>query len=143
MRHIVNGQLVHRDVMQNGMGSGTEPRENGPHRASDMGKPSMTRDLLCVAERSGDVWEAICLDLDIAVTGRTLEEAKRALGEAIRSYIDTVREEPDAATRHALLNRRVPWHVRIGYMLRVRLHALRNGGRNDGSDSTYVVPCHA
>ena len=47
------------------------------------------RSLRCYAEgRDGD-WEAICLDLDIAVQGSSFEEVFRSLQEAISLYLET------------------------------------------------------
>ena len=50
----------------------------------------MARILHCYAEgRDGD-WEAICLELDVAVQGGSFEEVFRSLREAIALYLETV-----------------------------------------------------
>jgi predicted RNase H-like HicB family nuclease len=49
-----------------------------------------SRSLHCYAEgRNGD-WEAICLDLDIAVQGGSFEEVFGSLREAISLYLESV-----------------------------------------------------
>jgi predicted RNase H-like HicB family nuclease len=41
-------------------------------------------------EKSGDVYTALCLDLDIASEGKTIKEAKQNIQDAINLYIQTV-----------------------------------------------------
>ncbi len=43
----------------------------------------MNKQLFCVARRQRDRWEAICLDLDIAVEGRSFDEVRNLLQEAV------------------------------------------------------------
>ena len=75
------------------------------------------RKILCFAEGSGQSYEAICVDLDIAVQGRSMKEAVTLLNKAVATYIEDALKE-DAATSQRLLSRRAPWHVRVGYKLR-------------------------
>jgi predicted RNase H-like HicB family nuclease len=79
-----------------------------------------TRTLHCYAEGRDDDWEAICLDLDIAVQGRSFEEVFSSLREAISLYLNTVADLP-AAERPALLRRPVPFMVRLKFLA----HAAR------------------
>lgn len=70
------------------------------------------RTLHCYAQgRDGD-WEAICLDLDIAVQGRSFEEVFGSLQEAISLHYETVAELP-VDQRPALLHRPVPFLARV------------------------------
>jgi hypothetical protein len=79
-----------------------------------------TRTLHCYAEgRDGD-WEAICLDLDIAVQGRSFEEVFGSLREAISLYLRTVADLP-TDERPALLRRQAPFTVRLKFLA----HATR------------------
>ena len=55
-----------------------------------------TRNLLCYASGHGHDWEAICLDLDIAVQGQSFDEVFNDLNEAIALYLESVRELPEA-----------------------------------------------
>ena len=81
---------------------------------------AMTRTLRCYAEsRDGD-WEAICLDLDIAVHGRSFVEVFNSLNEAIEVYSESVRALPEHERRH-LLDRPAPLSLRLKFLG----HALR------------------
>ena len=98
--------------------------------------------LLCFAHGQDDDWQAICVDLDIAVHGSSEEEVRRLLGDAIRTYIqDANREAP--AVRERLLNRRAPWTVRAALAVRVLRHVLRRRGVNDEMQASFDLPCAA
>ena len=43
-----------------------------------------------IIEKEGDVYCALCLELDIATESDTLEDAKRNLREAVEGYIESV-----------------------------------------------------
>jgi predicted RNase H-like HicB family nuclease len=78
------------------------------------------RTLHCYAEGRDDDWEAICLDLDIAVQGRSFEEVFASLQEAISLYLETVSDlQPDE--RPSLLHRRAPFALRLKFLV----HAFR------------------
>jgi len=99
--------------------------------------------LLCVAHRHGMEWEAICLDLDIAVQGRSFEEVQNGLNEAVSSYIEDALKEPEP-TRSQLLSRRAPLFVRIAWLWRFIIPAIFD--RKDDRGSTVGFPvasCHA
>lgn len=65
------------------------------------------RTLHCYASgRDGD-WEAICLDLDIAVQGESFEIVQRSLQEAVALYLEAVADLPADQRRH-LLHRPAP-----------------------------------
>jgi len=74
----------------------------------------MSRELLCVARGSGDRWEALCLDLDLAVQGRSFDEVRGLLDEAVNTYVEDASAEAEPA-RSRLLARRVPLHVRLAW----------------------------
>jgi hypothetical protein len=46
----------------------------------------MSRTVLCFAQGREGRWEGICLDYDIAVAGRSFEEVRAVLTEAVRTY---------------------------------------------------------
>jgi predicted RNase H-like HicB family nuclease len=78
------------------------------------------RTLHCYAEgRNGD-WEAICLDLDIAVQGRSFEDVFSSLQQAISLYLETLIDLPPEE-RQSLLHRPAPFAVRLKFLT----HALR------------------
>ena len=101
----------------------------------------MANELLCVAHGKADRWEALCLDLDLAVQGRSFEEVRSLLQEAVNTYVEDAQAEAEPA-RSQLLGRRVPLHVRLYWAWRFFKAALY--GRTPGGDSTVWLPvnCH-
>lgn len=94
------------------------------------------RQFLCYFEGQGNEWEAISVDYDIAVCGRSLDEAKHLLKSAILSYLEDAGKE-GARARDRLLSRRMPWTVHLGWKLKIfmqKMHLKRRrpvGGRFD------------
>jgi predicted RNase H-like HicB family nuclease len=87
------------------------------------------RTLHCYAEgRNGD-WEAICLDLDIAVQGDSFEEVFSSLQKAVSLYLETVTDLP-AREQRALLHRPAPLPIRFKFLT----HALRGLFADSDSD---------
>ena len=99
-----------------------------------------TMELRCYAYRRGDVWEAICTDLDVATFGPSQEEVKRLLAEAIELHLECVADLPDE-DRQAMLARRAPWHVRFGLELLYRVHAVRDkwGKSRENVRHSFVI----
>jgi predicted RNase H-like HicB family nuclease len=64
--------------------------------------------------RDGD-WEAICLDFDIAVQGKSFEEVFQLLNEAIAVYLESVNGLPEQE-RIRLLRRSAPLAVRLKFL---------------------------
>ncbi len=80
----------------------------------------MDRALRCYAEGRDGEWEAICLDLDIAVQGKSFEEVFQSLDEAVNLYLESTSGLPEVE-RARFLNRATPLSVRLkflGYALR-------------------------
>ena len=73
-------------------------------------------ELRCYAYRRGDVWEAICTDLNVATFGPSQAEVERLLAEAIELHLECIADFPEE-DRQAMLARRAPWHVRFGLEL--------------------------
>ena len=86
---------------------------------------------LCVASSRDDkVWQALCLDLDLAVQGCSLDEAKERLREAVSEYVRSADEEPEPL-RSQLLARKAPLSVRLAWGARILLsRALAISGRS-------------
>jgi hypothetical protein len=102
----------------------------------------MDKQLFCIARRQGEQWEAICLDLDIAVQGQSFDEVRNLLGEAISTYIEDASAEAEPA-RSRLLARRVPFFVRFLWALRFFRITL-SGRKLDGDSPVWLpVPCPA
>lgn len=104
----------------------------------------MKRSFHCYAYgRPGD-FEAICVDLDIAVQGKSMADVRRLLDEAITSYVeDATAESPDQARQ--LLSRRSPWHVRAKLALMLFFFKLRShfDGHDGRATTDFNVPCPA
>ena len=91
-----------------------------------------TMELRCYAYRRGDVWEAICVDLDVAVFGPSEEHVKHSLAEAIDLHLESVADLP-GEERQAMLSRRAPWHVRLALDLSSLMHDIRRKWRKHRS----------
>jgi hypothetical protein len=109
----------------------------------------MEAPILAIARGRPGHWEAICLDFDIAVQGRTFNEVEELLTAAVESYVEDAMKE-DEATRNRLLSRRAPLRVRlswIGGLVFAALCGRASRGERDGNASSatvpFAVPCHA
>lgn len=101
-----------------------------------------TRVLYCYASGREGAWEAICLDLDIAVQGTSFEDVSALLQEAIGLYLETVKDLPEAE-RAAFLSRPVPFLTRLGFAIEAFWSALR--AKSDGKlehQFTMAVPTY-
>ena len=47
------------------------------------------RSLTAVLQREGDLWVALCAELDVTSQGETLQEAKANLKEAVELFLET------------------------------------------------------
>lgn len=104
-------------------------------------KPRVPRALHCYAAgRQGD-WEAICLDLDIAVQGRSFDEVFHALAGAVGLYLESVDDLPQTERAH-LSKRRAPLHVRLKFAGHA-LAALVRGDEEGTYYHQYTMPLAA
>jgi predicted RNase H-like HicB family nuclease len=100
-----------------------------------------SKSLRCYAEgRDGD-WEAICLDLDIAVQGHSFEEVFGSLREAIKLYLESVSSLP-ADERRSLLHRPAPITVRLKFLTHA-LGGLLLGRDGDRQRHQFTIPLAA
>ena len=104
----------------------------------------MATDMLlrCYAEGRARGWEAICLDLDIAVQGESFEEVYKLLNEAVRGYADYVRELPEE-DRKRLLARKAPLADRLRFLWHVARTTLTGDGSGDKQRFEYTTPLMA
>ena len=103
----------------------------------------MRKILYCYAEGKGDRWEAICLDLDLAVQGRSLAEVRSSLNQAIVDYLEYVATLPQDE-QSAFLSRRVPLGLRLRMIWVLLRTALSRTRVDDGHNrSGFVLDCHA
>jgi hypothetical protein len=101
-----------------------------------------TEMLFCVARGHGAQWEGLCLDLDIAVQGRSFDEVKDRLQLAVAGYVETAMVEAEPA-RSQLLRRRAPFLVRLRWGVRFLLTALLRGRSTDDATVGFPVSCRA
>lgn len=101
----------------------------------------MARTLHCYASGRDGQWEGICLDLDIAVQGRSFEEVQASLTKAVAMHLERVMELP-VEERAELLHRPVPLLVRLRYALEAFF--LAASLRDDGPyKHQYTMPAPA
>jgi hypothetical protein len=94
--------------------------------------------VLCFAHGRESDWEALCIDFDIAVQGRSFDEVKSMLDGAVASYVDDARlETPNVRDR--LLKRRAPWYVTLGMTLRLIAFNLFHGRKSEAQASFPVL----
>lgn len=89
-----------------------------------------------ITERDG-VWEGICVDFDIAVEGRSMEDTRDRLNIAVHSYLLTVMQEAPEQ-RERLLHRRTPWVTRVSLAAGAVLQKFKGHGRRE----RFAMPCH-
>jgi predicted RNase H-like HicB family nuclease len=96
--------------------------------------------LRCYAEGQNGEWEAICLDLDIAVQGRSFEDVLCSLREAIALYLETVADLP-AGEQCSLLKRPAPLAIRFKFLV----HAARGvfAAGDDRERHQFTMPVAA
>ncbi|WP_156971076.1 hypothetical protein [Beijerinckia mobilis] len=105
-------------------------------------KAMIKRNLLCFAHGHGTAWEAICLDLDIAVQGHSADEVFNLLKDSISDYLKAANDEPSPA-REKLLNRKAPFFVRVRYLFGFFWHALHVDRKDNETEHGFTIPCHA
>lgn len=81
--------------------------------------------LRCYAEQKGQVWQAFCLDINLAAQGSTLQEVKRKLHEQIEEYLFDALSGADRKYADQLLSRKAPASLWVRYYLFKSLHHAR------------------
>jgi hypothetical protein len=110
----------------------SKPRAHGGHKITT---------LRCFAEGQKDRWEAICLEFDIAVQGRSLEEVFHSLNAAIDMYVESVMALPEAE-RAEFLNRRAPLALRLRFLEHVVGAILFGQNPKNGTTwADFLIPC--
>lgn len=91
--------------------------------------------------RPGD-WEAICIDLDIAVQGADFDEVRGLLIEAVATYAEDARKESPRDARR-LLRRRAPWWVQLKFIGLFLGHIASSGRPKRELQAGFDIPCPA
>ena len=98
--------------------------------------------LKCYAYGSGGSWEAICVDLNVAVCGNSHREVRTSLRKAVGLYLETVATLP-VAEQDGFLSRRAPWYTRAKLATLTWLSSLRSGrGRSEAFIFQSQMPVH-
>ena len=102
----------------------------------------MDKTFTCYARGGRDGWEAICVDLDIAVQGKDFDEVYHTLNAAIFGYVESAAQEaPDQARR--LLARAAPWYVRLRLKLAFLWIWFTSSGTGNGHAAGFTIACRA
>jgi hypothetical protein len=104
----------------------------------------MQRMIRCYAAGRPGQWEAFCLDLDLAMQGRSFAEVYEAMSLAVDEYVAHVATLPEA-DRTRLLARRAPLWLRLEFLWFALLATLRGGrgGANDNQRAGFLLPAAA
>ena len=100
------------------------------------------RVLRCYVRGRAGRWEAMCIDLDIAVDGVSQSAVVKALEDSVIGYVEAAQREAPLQ-RDRLLHRTAPFWVRWRVMLSAFAHVLlrrRGGGDLRGA---YEMACTA
>ena len=103
---------------------------------------NVNKAIWCYAEGRLGNWEAFCLDFDLAVQGGSFDEVYKELNEAISIYLDYVRSLPKAEQRQ-FLTRKVPFNLRMKFILILLATTLFKNGRNDRDCAGFLIHCEA
>lgn len=88
--------------------------------------------LRCFAEQKGSVWQAFCLDINLAVQGDNLHQVRAKLHAQINDYLYDALAGEDRVYAGQLLNRRAPlglWAKYYTYKSIYQLRLAHNGIR--------------
>ena len=97
--------------------------------------------LRCFAEERDAVWEALCVDLDIAVQGESFEQVYRDLRAAVEQYVAYVRTLP-TNEQQRLLGRMAPFSLRWRFARAALALALTRSGTRGGR-AEFTLPAAA
>jgi predicted RNase H-like HicB family nuclease len=100
----------------------------------------------CFVEGRGNDWFALCLELDISVQGRSLEDVTERIEGAVRLYLERLRELPET-DRQRLLRRRVPFWTSLKIASKMMWNGVvrpRTGSDESGGKTPhrYNYPLH-
>lgn len=104
--------------------------------------------LRCYAERSGDVWNAYCLDFSLGSQADTYQQAKQKLEEQIDEFVADVLGGQDREHAVQLLSRRAPLSMWAKYwFMRAVIGVLHLVGRPTPARKRFkevmpLVPAH-
>lgn len=110
-------------------GNDEQGRAAGPWQSGEALRPAQLI-LRCYAERQGEQWVALCLDLTLAAQAETFDDARAKLEAMIVEYVYDAVAGEDKAHAAELLSRKAPlpyWLKYWYYRARERVGAARHG----------------
>ena len=102
----------------------------------------MNKAIWCYAEGRPGNWEAVCLDFDLAVQGRSFDEVYRELDESISMYMEYVSSLPEREQRR-FLSRKVPLNLRLRFILVLLVTTLFKNSGDDRDRAGFLLHCQA
>ena len=102
----------------------------------------MAKILRCYAVGHDGEWEAICLDLDIAVQGRGFEDVFHSLNEAVSLYLESLSDFSEKE-QERFLNRSAPFRVRFRFFWWVLMALFRSNDHGDCYHHQFTMPVTA
>ena len=75
-------------------------------------------------ERDGE-WEALCVDFDLVAHGKSFEEVKSEMQDAVDTYVEYVAELPEPE-RSRFMGRKAPLALRLKLGFLSRVYGLLN-----------------
>ena len=94
--------------------------------------------LRCYANKRGDQWQAICIDLCLAVQGDSFQEARQKLESMMLEYVYDALAGEDREFADQLLNRKAPFSQVATYYGIKLLHFF--GFCRDGLHKLFKEP---
>ena len=86
--------------------------------------PGKLKPIRIFGYREGDVWQAYCIDFNLAAQADTAEEVRSIMLEMVKTYVDDALEGQDKAHADVFLNRKAPLSIRLKYYWVLAKHAV-------------------
>ncbi len=99
--------------------------------------------LRCYAEKKDSIWQAFCIDLNLAVQGETRDEVRAKLQRQIGSYLYDALEGEDKEYANQLLSRKAPIVFRAKYTfykILINFYKAKNGINHIFNEIIPLVP---
>lgn len=97
----------------------------------------------CYAEKSGDSWQAFCLDLCLAAQGDSFKDVRKKLDAMISEYVFDALVGEDRDYAEQLLKRRAPlyqWLKYYFYLFLIKVVHVKNGLPRLFSETMPLTP---
>jgi len=101
--------------------------------------------LHCYAEKSGEQWQAFCLDFNLAAQGDSFKDVKVKLENMVGSYLYDALAGEDKEYASQLLNRKSPvgqWAKYYFYRLLFLIFSTKNRLPRLFKEAIPMVPCN-